>query len=100
MNSLPQEVVDFLIIDHSSLYCGFTFAFFKGSYGRACKTTSEHDKALSESIVLIVTLFTPLKGLNVHLKIGFSLCFRVKIPICRIFFENNVRTSDRRGVRE
>ena len=28
MNSLPQEVVDFLIIDHSPLYCGFIFAFF------------------------------------------------------------------------
>ena len=41
----------------------------------------------------------PLKGLYVHLKIGFLLCFRVKIPICRIFFENSVRTYVRPYVR-
>ena len=42
---------------------------------------------------------SPLKGLFVHLKFGFLLCFRVKNPICRIFFENSVRPSDRTTVR-
>ena len=61
--------------------------------------TNEHIQFVSRLYLPFFTQNTiekcasPLKGLYVHLEIGFLLRFRVKIPICRIFFVNNVRTS-------
>ena len=51
-------------------------------------------KGLSKTYIRLKSA-SPLKGLFVHLKIGFLLCFRVKIPICRVFFENSVRPTVR-----